>query len=76
MADKFQGHPTNKEWDLYDIRDMRDPRPPAGASLLILNEGGVLTIGPWRKGLRYWGFKPGVPKEPIPTEHYNPQVDL
>lgn len=69
---KFEGHPTNKEWDLYDIRDARDPRPPKGASLLIINPGGVLILSQWIKGTRYWGYKPGIPKEPIPEEFLLP----
>lgn len=65
---RHPGHPTNKDWDLYDICDARDPRPPLGASLLIINPGGVLIISPWIKGTRYWGYKPGIPKEEIPEE--------
>lgn len=70
---RFPEHPTNKEWDLYDICDMRDPRPPKGASLLIINPGGVLIISTWVEGTRFWGFKPGIPKEAIPPEHFNPE---
>lgn len=59
---KFPGHPTNQGWDLYDIENPDDPRPQKGASLLLINEGGVLILGQWYAGVRYWGYKPGIPK--------------
>ncbi len=61
---KHPGHPTNPDWELFDVRDSRHPRPPKGAELLLLNEGGVLIKGNYHKGVRYWAFKPGIPKDP------------
>lgn len=65
MADPL--HPTNKEWVCFDLYDSRDPRPPRGVNLLMLNEGGTLIPGHFYKGVRYWAFKPVVPKE-LPPE--------
>jgi hypothetical protein len=40
-------HPTNQSWELFD--PALHP-PPKGANLLLINEGGVLIIGPWYAG--------------------------
>jgi hypothetical protein len=51
-------HPTNGEWELFD--PLVYP-PPAGASLLVINPGGVLTISQWYEGALAWGKKPKIP---------------
>ena len=52
-------HPTNKKWELYDP----DIRPaPRGKDLLLINEGGTLTIGTWYEGALAWGDKPRIPE--------------
>jgi hypothetical protein len=51
-------HPTNGEWELFD--PLVHP-PPVGASLLVINPGGVLTISQWYEGALAWGRKPKVP---------------
>lgn len=56
MADPM--HPTNGEWELFDPLEYP---PPRAASLLLINEGGVLTIGPWYDGCLAWGYKPKIP---------------
>jgi hypothetical protein len=56
MADPM--HPTNGEWELFD--PLVHP-PPVGASLLVINPGGVLTISQWYEGALAWGRKPKVP---------------
>lgn len=65
---KFPGHPTNDAWEMFDIHNARHPRPRAGENYLLINGYGVLIIGPWREGLRYWAYKPGTPKEPAPED--------
>lgn len=52
-------HPTNEEWELFDPQLCP---PPMGVSLLIINEGGVLTVSPWYKGALAWGYKPKIPQ--------------
>jgi hypothetical protein len=56
MADPL--HPTNHEWELFDPLVHQ---PPRGASLLLINAGGSLIIGPWHEGCLAWGYKPRVP---------------
>lgn len=51
-------HPTNRNWALFDP-DLHPP--PAGASLLLINEGGTLIIGQWYEGALAWGYKPVIP---------------
>jgi hypothetical protein len=52
-------HPTNPTWELYDP----EVRPaPRGKSLLLINEGGVLTRGTWYTGALAWGYKPTIPQ--------------
>ena len=51
-------HPTNGEWFLYDPFEFP---PPRGVSLLLINDGGSLIIGPWYEGALAWGNKPKVP---------------
>lgn len=52
-------HPTNKEWELYDPLEHT---PPTGSSLLVITEGGTLTVGPWRSSYLAWGYKPTIPQ--------------
>lgn len=56
MADSL--HPTNRAWALFDPIAHPAPR---GASLLLINEGGSLIIGPWHDGCLAWGYKPVIP---------------
>lgn len=51
-------HPTNPAWELYDpiIRPA-----PKGRDLLLINEGGTLTIGTWYAGALAWGYAPKIP---------------
>lgn len=51
-------HPTNRDWCLFDPEVHK---PPVGVNLLLINEGGVLIIGPWYKGALAWGYKPIIP---------------
>ena len=51
-------HPTNGEWELFDPEVYP---PPAGASLLLINNGGVLIVGQWYEGALAWGYKPKIP---------------
>lgn len=52
-------HPTNQTWELFD--PVLKP-PPKGANLMLINEGGVLIVGPWYKGALAWGYKPSIPQ--------------
>lgn len=52
-------HPTNPTWELFDPLVHE---PPRGVNLLLINEGGVLIVGPWYAGAQAWGFKPRVPQ--------------
>lgn len=40
-------HPTNQRWELFD--PAINP-PPKDVSLLLINNGGVLIVGPWYDG--------------------------
>ena len=51
-------HPTNRAWELFDPHLHA---PPKGKSLLLINEGGTLTIGTWYAGALAWGYKPTIP---------------
>lgn len=52
-------HPTQPQTTLFDP-DV-DP-PPRGVNLLLVNEGGVLIVGPWYPGAQAWGYKPRIPQ--------------
>ena len=52
-------HPTNDGWFLNDPVEF--PPPRGGESLLLINPGGVLIIGPWADGCLAWGRKPKIP---------------
>lgn len=52
-------HPTNQGWELFD--PLIKP-PPAGVNLLLINDGGVLIVGPWYRGAQAWGYKPSIPQ--------------
>jgi len=56
MADPL--HPTNPEWELFDPEV---EKPPVGVTLVLLNEGGTMIVGPWYPGAQAWGYKPKVP---------------
>lgn len=56
MTDK--PHPTNRSWVLFD--PLEHP-PPLGEPLLLINDGGVLILGPWYEGALAWGRKPIIP---------------
>jgi len=48
-----------------DVLYLRDPDihpPPKGTSLLLLNAGGVLTIGNWSADCIAWCPKPKIPQ--------------
>ena len=51
-------HPTNRTWSLFDPEEHPAPR---GVSLLLINEGGTLVVGPWHEGCLAWGYKPVIP---------------
>lgn len=51
-------HPTAKLVELFD--PLVNP-PPSGASLLLINNGGVLIVGQWYEGALAWGYKPTIP---------------
>lgn len=51
-------HPTNKDWVL---NDPLLESPPVGSSLLLINAGGSLIIGPWTSDCLAWGRKPVIP---------------
>lgn len=57
MADPL--NPTAPVTELFD--PLLHP-PPRGASLLLINEGGVLVIGQWYDGALAWGYKPKIPQ--------------
>lgn len=59
-------HPTNKDWFLFDVLNPEHPRPPRNCSLLLINPGGSLIIGSYQPWVRYWGFKPRIPKTEDP----------
>ena len=52
-------HPTNQGWELFDplLRT-----PPRGVSLLLINNGGKLIVGPWYHGALAWGYNPSIPQ--------------
>lgn len=52
-------HPTNMTWELFDPQIKP---PPLGVSLLMINPGGVLIVGPWCEGSIAWGYKPRIPE--------------
>lgn len=52
-------HPTAASTTLFDP-DVSPP--PLGVNLLLINEGGVLVVGPWYKGAQAWGYKPRIPQ--------------
>lgn len=56
--DKFQQSTTDQ---LY-FRDPDVEPPPRGASMLLLNPGGVCVIGVWDDSCIGWCPKPKVPK--------------
>ena len=51
-------HPTAR---LVELFDPEIHPPPKGASLLLINNGGVLVIGQWYEGAMAWGYKPTIP---------------
>lgn len=57
MADPL--HPVNVDWELCDPVHHEPPR--GGESLLLLNAGGSLIVGPWDDTCLAWGYKPKVP---------------
>ena len=51
-------HPTAPVTELYD--PLLHPAP-RGVKLVLINEGGVLAVGPWYEGALAWGFPPKIP---------------
>ena len=47
--------------DQLYFRDPDVEPPPRNASMLLLNPGGVLIVGPWTDGCLGWCPKPRVP---------------
>lgn len=52
-------HPTNAKWKMFDPEKF--PPPQGGESLLLINAGGVLIIGPWHDTCLAWAKKPVIP---------------
>lgn len=49
---------------VHDEWEMLDPwlhEPPRGQTLLLINEGGVLSKGPWYDGALAWAPLPRIP---------------
>jgi len=67
MPSKDPLHPSHPNHTYFDVCNRNDPRPPGG-QLHLLNEGGVCITGPYRPGVRYWTYKPDVPKDPAPED--------
>lgn len=50
--------PTAPVTELFD--PLINP-PPAGVTLLVINDGGVLIKSPWYDGAMAWGYLPQIP---------------
>lgn len=61
-------NPSHPHHTYYDVCNRNDPRPPKGTNLLILNEGGVCIPATYGPKVRYWTYKPDVPKDPAPED--------
>jgi hypothetical protein len=47
---------------LVELFDPLINPPPVGATLLVINPGGVLTKSTWYKGALAWGYLPKIPQ--------------
>ena len=54
--------PLQLTTDQIYFRDPDIDPPPRNVNMILLNEGGVLIVGPWSKGCMGWCPKPKIPE--------------